>query len=67
MGLIICRRCFNAYDRERWDKCPNCARQNLIPRPYQPKLYYGLRELPMSSWAEVMSRGGHPLYTPRCR
>ncbi len=67
MGLIICRRCGNAYDRERWDECPHCARQNLIPRPYSPTPFRMSmsEQAPSSSWAEVMSRGGHPLYVPQ--
>ncbi len=72
MGLVICSRCYNAYDKDRWDICPNCARQNLIPRPYHPDTYIKhplmsqeWRDAPSSSWAEVMSRGGHPLYIPK--
>lgn len=64
MGLIICRRCGNAYDRDRWDKCLHCTRLNIIPFPHFSKPYLE-RAAPLHSWAEVMCRGGHQLYTPR--
>ncbi len=50
MGLVICIRCGNVYNRDIWDECPNCPRHLTIPKPHiieQEFRAHNRQEIPM--------------------
>ena len=60
MNLTRCRKCHRIYDKDIWDECPRCSRNNIFPWINFPNHYTRPPEYYPMFYAERIPYRPHP-------